>query len=186
MTRPKFLHGAILALALAVAAAVGFATVPLLIGSFFGGHLVIAGLAAAYIGYLLLTSRERVGRVVVPLGWLIATLIAWALSPGLWFFLLFQMASVWLVRSLYHHSGILAAGADAVLCLAALAAAVWAAGTGSMFLIAWCFFLVQALFVWIPERQRDADGVDPEADDTRFAEARNLAERAFKRVATVR
>jgi hypothetical protein len=80
---------------------------------------------------------------------------------------------------------------DAGLSGLALAAAVWAAiSTGSLFLALWCFFLVQALFVAIPNRmsaprnhgrraQKSASAVD---DD--FERAYRNAEAAVRRLAT--
>ena len=60
--------------------------------------------------------------------------------------------------------------------------ATWAMGTESWTLAAWTFFLIQALFPWIPcvtgPRQSEAP------PDDRFEAARSMAQAALERLAT--
>ena len=120
--------------------------------------LTVAGIAA---------SRERIG----------------ASSLG---FLCVQLGLVWLVRSLYFHSSLLAALADLGLVALGFAAAVWAASrSNSAALCLWAFFLVQALYVAIPQRTSGRDAPDG-ADADRFAHAHRAAEAAVRRMYTVR
>ena len=183
MNRPSFIEGVVLALVMSIIGAVATATLPMLLGAA-TGRLVVAALAAAYMTYLLRRSREKTGRVVVPCLWLAATLGAWALLPFPGFVLL-QVGLVWLVRVMYFHSGALAALADLGLSVFALAAAVWALGSGSWLLAVWSFFLVQALFPWIPS-PTEAPGPEAHTFDDGFEEARELAEAALRRLATSR
>ena len=112
------------------------------------------------------------------------TAAGWSLlSPAA--FALVQAGLIWLVRALYHHRGFVAAGVDLGLTAFACAAAVWALGTGSYLVTIWCFFLVQALFVWIPEPATGGHAQGP-AGSADFEASRRLATAALKRLATDR
>ena len=56
-------------------------------------------------------------------------------------------------------------------------------GTGSYLITFWCFFLVQALYVWIAST---AQGDDAESTAATFEASRNQAVTALKRLATGR
>jgi hypothetical protein len=184
MSRPSFIEGVLVALALSAVGGIAAAALPTLFGAAIGSRLLVAALAAVYIGYLLRRSREKTGRMVVPCLWLTATVAGWALLPVTGFALL-QVCLVWLIRALYFHGGVLAALADLGLSVFALAAAVWALGSGSWPLALWSFFLVQALFPWIPSLTPGAYPDSPTDNDC-FEEARVLAEAALKRLASAR
>jgi hypothetical protein len=83
--------------------------------------------------------------------WCVATTLAAVFASSLPLFLICQVASIWLIRSLYFHGSIVTALADLGLARLALAFAIWAArSSGSVFTSIWCFFLVQALSVRCP------------------------------------
>lgn len=182
MSRPGFIEGALAAGLLALGGAVAVTVLSPWLGGAQALRLALTCVAAAYLAYLLSRSRERTGRIVVPCLWLAATAIGWA-TLGLTAFVLLQTAMLWLVRALYHHGGALAALLDLALCAFALAAGAWAVGTGSWLLTLWCFFLVQALFTWIPDPRAAADAADTGIDDHGFEEARELARSALERLA---
>jgi hypothetical protein len=97
-----------------------------------------------------------------------------------------HVGAIWLVRSLYFHSGVIPALMDLGLCALGICAAVWAVDrSGSVFLATWCFFLVQASFVAIPStvRTRHA-GQDGTADAGDFERARRQADEALRQLFT--
>ena len=184
MKTTTFWQGAVVALALAVAGSIAMAALPLLVTGASAWKLTAAGLTFAYTLYLMSRSAERAGRLVMPALWLLVTAAGWSLlSPAA--FALVQAGLMWLVRALYHHRGFVAAGVDLGLTAFACAAAVWALGTGSYLLTIWCFFLVQALFVWIPEPATGGHAQGP-AGSADFEASRRLAAAALKRLATDR
>jgi hypothetical protein len=164
----SFLQQALVALVLSLTGAAMIA-----VGA--GLKLVIALVSTAYVFYLLWQSRQRIGRVVIG-----AAIIAVTSMGFLWLeasiFLLSQLSIVWFVRSLYFHSRPLACLADLGLMSVSCAVAVWVFATGSVFLTFWSFFLVQALFVWLPGRQtRD----DVDINDA-FGDAKRTADSALQ------
>jgi hypothetical protein len=147
---------------------------------------VVAGMGLAYILYRLHRSREHTGRIVVIGAWCAIAAAAWLLAIPLPAYLAIHAGMIWLIRSLYTHSNLRAAAADLGLCALGLAFAVWAAlRAESLFLAAWCFFLLQALHVaipaWTAERAREDD---PRVrEDDAFAGAHRAAERALRELA---
>ncbi len=182
MNRPSFLEGALVALLLAMVGGAATAVLIPLLGAALVCKALVATLAGVYLGYLLRSSREKTGRVVVPCLWLMATLAGCTLL-SLPTFVVLQTGSVWLVRTLYFHGGVLASLTDLGLNAMALAAAAWALGRGSWLLAVWSFFLMQALFVWI--RSPAAASADSPPDHG-FEAARALAQTALERLATGR
>ncbi len=180
---PTFLGGAAIAFVLAAAGAALFAaTTPWLAASFAIRAIAIAA-GGAYVLYLLSRSEERTGRVATVTLWCVATALAAVFTSSLPLFLICQVASIWLIRSLYFHNSILAALADLGIGGLALAFAVWAAkSSGSVFLSIWCFFLVQALFVALPANIRAKARCD-EAPDQPFKRAERSATAAIRRLA---
>jgi hypothetical protein len=91
---------------------------------------------------------------------------------------------LWLVRSLYFYSSAFPALLDFGLSALSVSAAAWAmTRSGSLFLAIWCFFLVQAVFVAIPQRlgisaHRDTNKID----DGAFEHARRRADAALRQL----
>jgi hypothetical protein len=149
---------------------------------------LIAGIALAYVSYLLTRSRQRVGRITTLAAWMLAATGLWWLEPPLTLYLLAHGGLIWLIRSLYFHSSILSALADLALNALSLAATVWAANqSGSVFLSIWCFFLVQALFVAIPSRMGRRSSIHRPApdDEDPFEHAHRAAQAALRRLSSV-
>jgi len=191
MKRPTFLQGVGVALAMAFAgAALYTAMSPFAVAAGLL-RLIVSGLALAYVVYLLAASPVRTGRFAAFVLWLTAVVVASFLAPTLPAYLLAHVLLIWLVRSLYYRHGLLPALLDGGLSVIALAAGIWAAlGTGSLFLALWCFFLVQALFVAIPDRVpadrvtgRAAPGAASGPEDD-FGRAYRNAEAAVRRLST--
>jgi hypothetical protein len=90
---------------------------------------------------------------------------------------------LWLVRSLYFHAGTFPALLDMALTALSVCAAAWAVmRSDSLFLAIWCFFLVQAAFVVIPQRLGTTSKRAAEIDDGRFERARRRADAALRQL----
>jgi len=188
MSKPTFLEGIGVALVASLAGSVVFTA---LAPAFAGAavlRLMVAGIGLGYVLYLLRRSRERVGRVSVVALWGVVATGLWLLHPPLSLYLVAHIGLIWLVRSLYFFASALSALADLALSGLSLAAGVWAAEhTGSLFLAIWCFFLLQALFVAIPQELRRKPltrALDAGGDD-RFERAHRVAEAAVRKLSTV-
>jgi hypothetical protein len=185
MKRPTFFEGVGFALAASIGGSVAYTALSAMAGN---GQLraVVAGAAFAYVLYLLARAPGRAGRTTAVAAWCVAALGLWLVAPPLALFLLAHLGLIWLVRSLFYHSGVLAALADLALGVAALAAGVWAVvHSGRVLLGLWCFFLVQAAFVAIPDgpwRPRREDAT-PQNDG--FERAHRLAEAAVRRLSSI-
>ena len=172
MNRPTFLNGVGLAAALAFVTAACVALLSLYIGAGLVVLFAVPAVAFAYVVYLLVSSRERSGRLT--------TLAAW-LGPPLTVYIAVHLAALWLVRSFYYHAGVVPALADLALFGLGIAAFTWAlTSTGSVFLATWCFFLVQALFTAIPASINGNSCTVGTADNTEFERARRRADEALR------
>ncbi len=151
-------------------------------------QILIACASAAYIGYLMIRSRERLGRLTVFATWSVASITAMIFAPSLAVFLLLQLGMIWVVRSLYYHNSLLTAFADLGLMGLSTFVAVWVwLSTGSLFLSLWCFFLMQALFVFIPKhlkKSESGDGITTASSD-HFEHAYLAAENAVRQLSLV-
>ena len=151
MKRPGFLQGVCIAAALAFVGGTVLAALTPFVGIGAAVRLVIPAISLAYILYLLRSSGERTGVVAIVSIWSVVAIVTWWIAPPLPFYVLIHVGAIWLVRSLYFHSGVIAPLLDLGLSAIAVSAFVWAlTRTGSSMLAAWAFFLVQALFVVIP------------------------------------
>ena len=184
MKMPSFLEGATVAL---IASLVGWVGSIALTTVYAGGtvmRLIVAGLALAYIFYLLSRSHERIGRFTILIAWLALAVVIWLFSPSLSVYLLAHVGLIWLIRSLYFYSSFLPAIIDLGLNGLCLATAFWAfSQSNSLFLSIWCFFLTQALFVSIPNhlgKENSAARLKSPQDDY-FEQAHQVAEAALRK-----
>ncbi|MGB5305852.1 MAG: hypothetical protein WBO57_06395 [Gammaproteobacteria bacterium] len=187
MKQPTFLEGVGVALAISLAGGVLYTALDTLAP---GGpvlRLLIAGMGLAYVIYLLSRSPVPVGRVTAAAAWALVAGVLWFTHPPLLLYVCIHLGAVWLIRSLYFYSSALSALADLGLNGLGLAAAVWAVThTGSVFLGIWCFFLVQALFVAIPESVNRKSGAAQagHAREDRFQHAYRVAETAVRKLSS--
>ena len=188
MKRPSFFRGVIVALVLALLGAIAFSGLSIVIGGALALKVVTILLGGAYIVYLLRGAKDHTGRIAVFVVWTLTTIGVWFFTTDLAIMLISQALLISMVRSLYHHTSVLAGLLDLVLTAFSLSAAVWAsAQSGSLFLTVWCFFLVQALFVGIPsEFNKSLKQERQQAADNEFGRAFRTAESAIKRIATQR
>ncbi len=185
MKAPGLVDGIVVALGISL----GAAAAGLLFGHFIAtGSLfqaVLWGATLAYLVYLLRRSRARTGRIVVVSAWALATLGCWLVGASPSAQVLIYAGLIWLVRSLYFHGSILAALLDLGLVGIGLAAAIWALlNTGSIAAALWSFFLVQALFRWIPDLEPNRSGPAPHtaASASSFQSAHRVALDAVRKL----
>lgn len=189
MKQPTFIEGVSVALIAGISATVLFTALISILPMESVIKLLIALFSLGYISYLLSRSQERLGRVSLISGWSLIAAAIWVFAPSLALYGLVHLGLIWLVRSLYHYSSLLSALADLGLNAIALAAATWAAlQTESLFITAWCFFLTQALFVYIPPklfRNKPAPaGIGVNED--RFQQAHRAAETALHQLSSIK
>lgn len=148
---PGLFEGVGVALVAGITAAVVFPVMATLFAPAAVLRLLIAGLSLAYLVYLSRRSHQKIGRLTVMASWGLVAIASWFLAPSLLSYAAIHLVMIWLVRSLYFYSSVLSALSDLGLTGLALMAAIWAwFSSGSLFLVFWCLFLVQALFVTIP------------------------------------
>jgi len=151
MKKVTFWEGVVLGLIGSVIGSIGFFALSMLFSEDCAFRLLISGLAFAYSLYLLSRSQERSGRITVMSIWFMLLVMLWLFYPPLTLFVIVHVLAIWLVRTLYCYASLFSSLADLALNTLGMSSAFWALHhTGSPFLTFWCFFLVQALFVYIP------------------------------------
>ena len=186
MRTPTFLEGALVALAASLIGSV-LHTAMTFLGLTGAPWLLVGSLGLGYALYLLWRSPVRFGRVAALAAWGAGAGLLGLAAPSLALYVGLQVAALWLLRSLFFHARPVAALADLVLSGGALAAGLWAlAHTGSLLLGLWCFFLVQALFVLIPQGSAPRRVAGTLAAEDRFETAHRVAEAAVRRLVTPR
>jgi hypothetical protein len=168
----------------ALAALGAWNVLPALFGAHFGFRLLVALLAWLYLLVLLGRTREKVGRVATGVvgGVALAALVC---SHCTWAGVLFgAVAVIWVARSMFSYSSLLGAVADALVCFVAVGWALAAYSYSySVAWAVWCFFLAQALVVFIPEKPELTSSPVEEAAGDRFACAHRTAEAAIRALA---
>jgi len=187
MKAPSLIEGIVVAIAASLGGGILKAMLPVVTSEYNGIRILLSVLAVSYLLYLIRRSNERTGRVVIIAVWISMTLASLLLGASLTWFALIQLASVWIVRSLYFHTSILPALLDLGLVGFGLVAAGWAIlQTGNVMTAIWCFFLSQSLFVLIPtfaDRQHIQDFFVPVEQD-RFQSAHRVALDAVRKLST--
>ncbi len=185
MKNMSFNEGVVIALVSSISVAALFSIISyLLLG---GGalKLLIAFILFFYVVYLLLRTKERTGRITILLIWFIATLLSLIFVSSLLLYVSIHLFMVWMLRSIYFYNSIFSALIDLMLTGMSVAVAIWAwTVSESMFLTVWCFFLLQALFVFIPKTfiaKEKPESVTSEEND-RFEYAYHTAEMAVKKL----
>ena len=181
MNRPGFIQGALVAALLAFCGASLLAALTPFSGTGAATRIVIPVISLGYVLYLLRASGERTGIVVTVSSWSVLAIVTWWLAPPLTMYVLIHVCAIWLVRSLYFHSGFIAPLLDLGLSALAMSAFVWAlTRTGSPMLAVWTFFLVQALFIAIPKVLPERRKQGAAASNAGFERARRQADEALR------
>jgi hypothetical protein len=182
MKRPSFSEGVLVALGAGLFSSVALTVIPYTVGLEWSMRALIAGLGLGYVVYLLHRSHGRTGRVVTLATWLLLAGLSWFLVVDPLLYLALHLVLIWLVRSLYHQPGPLAALLDLVLNLFALMAGLWAfVHADSIFMGVWTFFLIQAMFIGIPSLS-NRSGATPEPQADEFELAYRSAETALRKL----
>jgi len=187
MKMPSFIEGVVVAIALSViGSAIAFVLAPL-VGRIEIMYLLITSISFVYLVYLLKRSTERVGKITTVVLWLVVTGAIWVAGLPVLLLGVVQIGFIWLARSLYFYSGVLPALVDLGLTALSVVIAFWAAThSGSLFLGIWTFFLMQALYVVIPQPLRTGGGFQKNAEDDAFQRAYRNAEAAVRQLSTFR
>ena len=180
--QPSFTRGLGVAFVLALAGGAVLAALAPWLGLGTALRAVIALVGFAYVLYVIGASGERVGRITTIACWSVVAIGAWVVGLPFVVYVLVHVGLVWLVRSLYHYSGVLPALVDLALSLLGAAFGAWAAQrSGSAWLALWCFFLIQAFHALIPATLVKRGHSPTETADA-FAHAHRAAEAAVRRL----
>jgi hypothetical protein len=187
--RGTFLGEVAFGFVVSLAAAAVALTLSFVMPSSFVARLVVTGLGLTYVVRAIARSGEKTGRIVALAVWVTVAAGLWVTGAGLPVLVAAHVALVWLARSLFTYSRLIDAGLDLGLTVMALSFAILAAvRSESVFLASWCFVLVQALHVAIPEfvsrwttpRDEELLASDPNRG---FADAFKAADEALQRLA---
>ena len=185
MKTPGIIDGVIVAIVISLYAAAASLILGGIIAYTTLFSMVLYGSSLIYLIYLLKRSKAKVGRVVVIVSWVVTSFGCWFFEIPLSTQVLIQAGLIWLVRALYFHSSILAATLDGALVSVGFAASAWALlNTGSLAGALWSFFLVQALFCWIPDLHRKQSGASDhnQYDQSPFQSAHRVALDAVRKL----
>jgi hypothetical protein len=188
MKKVTFWNGVVFALLGSLIGSIGFFAFTFVFSEDCTIRLLTSGLALAYILYLLINSQERTGRITVLGAGFILWIMLWIIYPPLTVFIVLHVLAIWLIRSLYRYASLISSLADLGLNALSIASALWALHhTGSLFLTFWCFFLVQALFVYIPTGIKKANLAKDDIPDSEsdFNRAYQTAEAAVRKLSTL-
>ncbi|OZG69733.1 hypothetical protein BTA51_29350 [Hahella sp. CCB-MM4] len=188
MNTISFWRGVVVAFILSFLGAIAFSVFSPIIGSAVSARVLLVSLSLIYLVVLLYQSRARSGKLLSVATWLFTTALLFLFNPTILLWLSSYVGMLWVIRCLYRYGSLWTAGADALLNgLALLLALATAIHTHSVFLSLWCFFLVQALYVYIPVkgsilRRSPTKDTAPAASEDRFERAYRTADAAFKRL----
>ena len=140
----------------------------------------------SYALYLLLRAQTKMGWITVSALWVVMSVTTLAIDPPLLVYALSQTVFAGVIRAVYFRSRLLTAALDVSLVFVGLCAGAWAAfETNSVFMSAWCFFVVQTLGVFIPETKQIATATGQSAAvSAEFESALAEAKKATNRMAS--
>lgn len=151
MNAPGILSGIVFALVASMIGSLFFTLLPVAFSTIASLQITLTILSATYLSFLIKKGRQRTGRVITFIAWILISSGGLFLDLPIIHFILSQVAMIWIVRSIVFHSSILPSLFDLGLIAIGLLAASWAMlQTGSLATALWCFFLVQSLFGYIP------------------------------------
>lgn len=181
MNRTHFWPGVVAALGLSLTGALVFHALAEMFEPAQVLRLLLPALAAACLLWLIVRHGARVGRLASMVGLVLLATALLLLNPPLWLWLMTLTVWLWLMRTLLVYHRLFAATVDGLLSALALAAAIIAfTHSNSLFLALWSFFLVQSLYVFIPDLTASAPVVP--AEDP-FQRAERNARHALRRLA---
>ncbi|WP_020407819.1 hypothetical protein [Hahella ganghwensis] len=188
MNTLNFWRGAGVALILSLLGATAFSVFSPLFGTAISARVIIESLSLIYLLVLLYQTSARSGRLLSLASWLLMSALLFLFNPTILIWLTAQVGLIWLIRCLYRYGNLWTAATDAILNgLALMLSLATAMHTHSVFLSLWCFFLMQALYVYIPGKcsqrcQLTDTTANTQAGSDNFERAYRTAEAAFKRL----
>ncbi len=183
MKRPGFYEGVLVAVIASVAGVVLYGAMAMLFSIAFSVRALAAMIGSAYLVYLLWRSPKKSGRMAAMLFWGLSLFGVWLLDPPFVVYLILLVASLWLIRSLAYYRSVISALVDLGLSSFGVVAGLWAfLNSGSLLLALWTLFLVQALFVLIPERWSHSNQCKTPTRDDLFMRAHRNAEAALRKL----
>ncbi len=145
------IEGIAVALAISLAAVPTAMLVSFLMPAIIASKVVVGLTAYSYILYILSKSRSTVGKATFGASALAAFLFAVAYGFHWMPFIILLAGCIWAARSFFFAQGFISAALHGGLCLLGVAGAIWAFSVNrSVFAPVWCFFLIQALWIFIP------------------------------------
>jgi len=188
VNKVTFIEGAGIALLISIAGSVFFTGMVSLLSGGFVFKLLVMLVSLGYIIYLLMRSAEKSGRVTVLFSWLLTMLINYLLVDSALLFVSFHIAAIWLIRSFYYYNSVLSSLTDLVVTAFSLVATVIAwHSTHSLLISLWCFFLIQALYVYIPRQfsGKTLPSIPDSLSGQGFERAYKCAEIAIRKLSTL-
>lgn len=186
-SKPTLSEGVILALLASIVSVIIFMGMI----SFFSAGIVfrmlISVLGLIYILYLFSRHSEKTGKMTVIAGWLAISTLIPVFSNSILLFVSLHISMIWIVRSLYFYNSLWSSALDLALnCFALLAGIFTWQHTSSLLLALWCFFLIQAMFVFIPKQLGAGTKKETEIsiDNHTFEHACHQAQIALQRMKT--
>ena len=179
MNTLNFSNGAWTGLILAALGVGGLTVLAVFLTELTALKIVTCLVTGLYAAYIMTCSEAKVGRLLMPVAWLVVTATTFH-ATSLMAFAVVQVGFIWLVRCLYFHVGVLAAGIDAVLTMCSFGVGIWALESSNWMLALWSFFLMQSLAVWIPQTGNDKNKPGPTQNN--FAQASANANAALKKI----
>lgn len=151
--KPTLSEGIILALTISILSALFFMGMTSLFSGGFVLRILIPLISLFYIIYLFSRHSEKTGKMTTIALWFFISLLNQVLTDSTLLFITIHISMIWLLRSLYFYNSLWSSALDLALSLFALVAGIitWE-HTGSLLLSLWSFFLIQALFVFIPKQ----------------------------------
>lgn len=189
MKRPGFPEGFLLAILLCIAGFIIFECVNLIMNSRIALQFTLTVTSLGYLVYLLKRSGVRTGRLTVIVLWTVITTALWLMQIPLSVFLIGQVVIIWLVRSLYYYASVLSSLVDLMLTGTGLLVAFWAIiNTNNLFFSLCSFYLIQSLFVTIPEdwKKPGESKYSMAISDDKFERAYHCAEAAIRKFSSSR
>ena len=136
-----------------------------------------------YLAYLFYSSQAKLGKVTLALLSVFTITVMLMVNPDLGLLIAGLIGSIWFSRSLLFYRSILPSLLDLGLCLIGISAAIEAFILSSSAAAGvWCFLLIQALFVFIPQRKAARQKVDDNATTKPFNKAYQSAESAIRQL----
>ena len=183
MNRTTLLNELFVAVGLTLITALLVLFWPLLTAIAIQSSSVVMVITLLYCGYRLIRSEHRAGTFSLATVALLSLMTIWAIDWSDQLLLISAIGVIWGIRSWTTYRRPLPTLLDLLLTLSALAAALWAFSINGIIAAVWCFFLLEALCVLIPQssaQPSDDTAINDDDSNARFNQAHRNAETALR------